>query len=60
MVNVYRSSGKSIPKMAEELDIASESMRRWVRQQEVNESERKGLTTEEREELRRLAHWQRV
>jgi transposase len=33
-VKLYRSSGKSIPKMAEDLVIASESLRRWIRQHE--------------------------
>ena len=33
-VMLYRSSGKSIPKMAEDLVIASESLRRWIRQHE--------------------------
>jgi transposase len=31
-VQLYRSSQKSIPKMAEELGIASESLRRWISQ----------------------------
>ena len=53
-VELYRSSEKSIPKVAEELGIASESLRRWIRQHEANSGEREGLTTDEREELSRL------
>ena len=53
-VELYRSSEKSIPKMAEELGIASESLRRWIRQHEVDEGKREGLSTDEQEELSRL------
>jgi transposase len=47
-VELYRSSEKSIPKIAQELGIADESLRRWIRQQEIDAGER--------EELRRLRH----
>ncbi len=59
-VQLYRSSEKSIPKMAEELGIASESLRRWIRQHEIDAGEREGLTTEEREELSRLRRENKV
>ncbi len=59
-VTLYRSSNKSIPKMAEELGIASESLRRWIRQHEIDEGERDGLSTQEREELSRLRRENRI
>ncbi len=59
-VQLYRSSEKSIPKMAEELGIASESLRRWIRQHEADAGEREGLTTAEREELSRLRRENRI
>ncbi len=59
-VELYRSSEKSIPKVAKELGIAEESLRRWIRQHEIDSGKREGLSTEEREELRRLRRENRV
>jgi transposase len=53
-VELYRSSEKSIPKIAQELGIADESLRRWIKQDQIDEGEREGLSTEERQELSRL------
>ena len=53
-VQLYRTSGKSISRVAEELGVSTESLRRWVKQHEIDEGKHEGLTTSEREELLRL------
>ncbi|MFN8161386.1 MAG: IS3 family transposase [Solirubrobacterales bacterium] len=53
-VELYRSSGKGLKQIAEELGIAVESLRSWNKQHEIDVGEREGLSSEEREELRRL------
>jgi transposase len=42
------------------LGIAEESLRRWVRQHQLDAAEREGLTTDEREQLRLLRRENRV
>jgi transposase len=53
-VELYRSSGKSLRVISEELGISIESLRSWSKQQEVDVGKREGLTSDERGELRKL------
>jgi transposase len=52
---VVRSSGRSIVQIAKERRISDNSLRTWVKQAEIDQGERGGLTTtDERKELRKL------
>ena len=48
------SSEKSMRQLAYEIGVADQTLRNWVKQAQIDRGERGGLTTEEREELRRL------
>jgi transposase len=53
-VELYRRSGKSLQVIAEELGVATESLRAWNKQHAIDAGEQEGLTSPEREELREL------
>lgn len=54
-VRLVRDAGKPASQIAKDLGISYESLRHWVKQADLDVGRRSdGLTTEEREELRRL------
>jgi transposase-like protein len=56
-VRLVHSSEERYPvaKIARDLDVSTETLRKkWVNQAEIDSGERNGLTTEEKQELRRL------
>ncbi len=60
-VRLVQESGKSIGQIAKDLGIADQSLRNWVIQADLDAGRRTdGLTTEEREELRRLRRENRI
>ena len=59
-VRLLRTSGRSIPQLSEELGCSPQSLRNWARQLDVDEGKAEGLSSDEREELRRLRRENRV
>ena len=51
---------KSIRQLSRELGISDQTLSNWVKQAQIDRGERQGLTTEEREELRRLRREVRI
>src|SRR3954464_13367556 len=57
---VRSSPNRSVAQIARELGVSDNSLRSWVKQTEIDQGEREGLSTEEREELRRLRRENRI
>jgi transposase len=53
-VQLLKRSGRAIPQLAAELGVSPQSLRNWSRQIDVDEGKAQGLTSDERDELRRL------
>lgn len=53
-VGQYASQWEAICSVAAKVNVSSESLRKWVRQAEVDAGTRPGATSEESAELKRL------
>ena len=53
-VRLLQSSGRSVPQLAAELGCSPQSLRNWSRQVDVDEGKAEGLSSDDRDELRRL------
>jgi transposase len=60
VVALARQGDRTIPTICREMDLTETAVRRWVAQAAVDAGDKAGLTTEEREELRRLRREVRV
>ena len=59
-VELAREGVKPISQIAADLGIADSCLRKWLRQADIDEGRREGLTSEERAELVRLRRENRV
>lgn len=53
-VRLLRSSGRSFPQLAKELGVSPQSLRNRAAQRDVDDGRAEGLSSDERDELRRL------
>jgi len=60
-IRLVRESGKTRVQIARDLGISEASLYMWLKQADLNSGKRSdGLTIDEREELRRLRHENRI
>jgi transposase len=53
-LELLRVSGKPIGQVAKDLGVAEQTLYVWRRKAQIDQGEREGLSSDEREELRRL------
>jgi transposase len=53
-IELVRLSGKPLVQIARDLGVSDMTLRNWIKQADVDRGKREGLTSDEREELRRL------
>jgi transposase len=60
VVELCRTSGKSIAQIARDLELSETAVRRWIAQAEIDAGRRPGLTSDEHSELVALRKENRV
>jgi transposase len=59
-VHLVQQGERSLARIARDLGVSEQSLRNWVKQIEIDTGVRAGLTSEERDELRRLRRENRI
>ena len=60
VVDLVRQEGNTAASVARDLDLTETAVRSWVRQADIDDGQRDGLTSSERAELARLRRENRV
>jgi transposase len=55
-----RRGDRPVPELARDLGVSPQSLRNWARQLDVDEGKQEGLSSDERDELRRLRRENRI
>jgi transposase len=60
VVGLVRQPGNTAANVSRDLDLTETAVREWVKQADIDDGHREGLTTSEREELAQLRRENRV
>jgi transposase len=60
VVELVRQPGNTVGAVARDLDLTETAVREWVKQADIDDGRRDGLTSSERDELARLRRENRV